>query len=63
MIAPVTIIRIAFLYRQVGLTTVEEGLDLVASTCRGRPIAARTQFLLEEIVAAMHESGGAASAG
>lgn len=45
---------IAFLYRQVGFTTVEEGLDPVASTCRGRPIAARTQFLLEEIVGAMH---------
>lgn len=50
---------IAFLYRQIGFTTVEEGLDLVASTYRGRPIAARTQFLLEEIVAAMHDSGGA----
>lgn len=54
---------IAFLYRQVGFTTVEEGLDLVASTYRGRPIAARTQFLLEEIVAAMHEGGGTASVG
>ena len=44
---------IAFLYRQVGFTTVEEGLDLVVSAYRGRPVAARTQFLLEEIVARM----------
>lgn len=44
---------IAFLYGQVGFTTVEEELDLVASTYRGRPIAARTQFLLEEIVSTL----------
>lgn len=44
---------IAFLYRQVGFTTVEEGLDLVASAYPGRPVPARVQFLLEEIVAAL----------
>ena len=48
---------IAFLYRQVGFTTVEEGLDLVATTYRGRPIAAKTQFLLEEIVASFATPG------
>lgn len=41
---------VAFLYRQVGFTTVEEGLDLVGSVYRGRPVAARTQLLPEEIV-------------
>ena len=49
---------IAFLYGQVGFTTVEEGLDLLASTYRGRPVAARMQFLLEEIVARLASGGG-----
>lgn len=44
---------IALLYRLVGFTTVEEGLDLVTSTYRNRPVAAKTQFLLEEIVATL----------
>ncbi len=48
---------IAFLYRQLGFTTVEEGLELVESTYRGRPVAARTQFLLEEIVASLEGDG------
>ena len=51
---------IAFLYGQVGFTTVEEGLDLVASTYRDRPVAARTQFLLEEIVSRLAEGSGPA---
>lgn len=50
---------IAFLYGLVGFTTVEEGLELVASTYRGRPVAARTQFLLEEIVAGLDDAADA----
>jgi hypothetical protein len=46
---------IMFLYRQLGFTTVDEGLDLVESVYRGRPIAAKVRFLLEEIVEALRE--------
>jgi hypothetical protein len=53
---------IAFLYRQVGYTTVGEGLELVATTYRGRPIPAKVQFLLEEIVATL-DDGDAGGAG
>lgn len=51
---------IAFLYRQVGFSTVEEGLDLVESVYQGRPIQPKVQFLLEEIVGALHgtDDGG-----
>ena len=41
---------IALLYREVGYTTVEEGLALVERSYPGRPVAAKVQFLLEEIV-------------
>jgi len=41
---------IAFLYQQVGFTTVEEGLDLVETMYRGRPVDPRVQYLLTEIV-------------
>lgn len=41
---------IRLLYRQLGFTTVDEGLDLVESMYRGRPIAPKVQFLLEEVV-------------
>lgn len=41
---------ILFLYRQVGFTTVAEGLDLVESVYRGRGIEPKVQFLLREIV-------------
>ena len=41
---------IALLYREVGFTTVEEGLDLVERAYPGRPIEPKVQFLLEEIV-------------
>jgi hypothetical protein len=41
---------IALLYREVGYTSVEEGLDLVERSYPGRPVAAKVQFLLEEIV-------------
>lgn len=44
---------IAFLYRQVGFTTVAQGLDLVSAAYQGRPVAAKVQFLLEEIVASL----------
>lgn len=48
---------IMFLYRQLGFTTVEEGLDLVESVYHGRPVEPKVQFLLGEIVQAIHESG------
>src|SRR5450755_2561517 len=41
---------IALLYSEVGYHTVEEGLTLVERSYPGRPIAAKVQFLLEEIV-------------
>jgi hypothetical protein len=49
---------IAFLYRQLGYTTVSEGLDLVQAMYSGRPIDAKVQFLLEEIVASLHDQTG-----
>ncbi|SBW24436.1 hypothetical protein FDG2_4155 [Candidatus Protofrankia californiensis] len=49
---------IAFLYRTLDYTTVDEGLDLVQSVYRGRPIDAKAQFLLEEIVDSLHGDGG-----
>ncbi|GAA1395938.1 DUF6036 family nucleotidyltransferase [Catellatospora coxensis] len=47
---------IMFLYRQVGFTTVEEGLDLVESVYQGRPVEAKTQFLLGEIVEMLRDA-------
>ena len=41
---------IILLYRQLGFTTVDEGLDLVEQAYPGRPIAAKVRFLLTEIV-------------
>jgi len=41
---------IALLYREVGYHTVDEGLALVERSYPGWPIAAKVQFLLEEIV-------------
>ncbi len=49
---------IMFLYRQLGFTTVEEGLDLVESVCHGRPIEPKVRFLLGEIVEAMRAADG-----
>jgi hypothetical protein len=46
---------IMFLYRQLGFTTVEEGIALVESAYRGRPIAVKVKFLLAEIVEALRE--------
>ncbi len=44
---------IALLYRQLGFTTVVEGLDLVEQAYPGRPIPAKVRFLLTEIVDSM----------
>lgn len=41
---------ILLLYRQLGLTTVDEGLDLVEQAYPGRPIPAKVRFLLTEIL-------------
>lgn len=49
---------IMFLYRQVGFTTVEEGLDLVEKVYHGRRIEPKVQFLLAEIVDAMYGKDG-----
>ena len=44
---------IILLYRQLGFTTVDEGLDLVQQAYPGRPIPAKVRFLLTEIVDSM----------
>lgn len=44
---------IILLYRQLGFTTVDEGLDLVEQVYPGRPIPAKVRFLLTEIVDSM----------
>jgi hypothetical protein len=41
------------LYRQLGFTTVNEGLHLVEQAYPGRPIPAKVRFLLTEIVDSM----------
>jgi hypothetical protein len=41
---------IAFLYRQLGFTTVDEGLDLLQSMYQGRPVDPKVQYLRAEIV-------------
>ncbi|HET8660462.1 MAG TPA: hypothetical protein VFM55_15850 [Micromonosporaceae bacterium] len=41
---------IMFLYRQLGFTTVEKGLDLVQNVYSGRQISPKVQYLLTEIV-------------
>jgi hypothetical protein len=46
---------IALLYREVGYHTVEEGLALVERSYAGRPIPAKVQFLLEEVVASLED--------
>ena len=40
-------------YRQLGFTTVDEGLDLVERAYPGRPIPAKVKFLLTGIVDSM----------
>ncbi len=44
---------IILLYRNLGFTTVDEGLDLVEQAYPGRPIPAKVKFLLTEIVDSM----------
>ena len=44
---------IILLYRNLGFTTVDEGLDLVEQAYPGRPIPAKVRFLLTEIVDSM----------
>jgi Nucleotidyltransferase of unknown function (DUF6036) len=44
---------IALLYRELGYTTVDQGLDLVEQAYPQRPIPAKVRFLLEEIVATL----------
>jgi hypothetical protein len=46
---------IILLYRQLGFTTVDEGLDLVEQAYPGRPIPAKVKFLLTEIVDSMQD--------
>jgi hypothetical protein len=46
---------IMFLYRQLGFTTVEEGLDLVEGVYQSRPVPAKVQYLLAEVVDALNE--------
>jgi hypothetical protein len=41
---------IILLYRRLGYTTVDEGLDLVEQAYPGRPIQPKVRFLLTEIV-------------
>lgn len=48
---------IAFLYRQLGFTTVEEGLDLVENVYHGQQLQPKVQFLLAEIVDALTDDG------
>jgi hypothetical protein len=45
---------IILLYRQLGFTTVDEGLDLVEQAYPGRPIPAHVKFLLTGIADLMH---------
>jgi hypothetical protein len=46
---------IILLYRQLGFTTVEEGLDLVEQAYPGRPIPPKVRFLLTEILDSMND--------
>jgi hypothetical protein len=46
---------IALLYRQLGFTTVDEGLDLVEQAYPGRAIPPEVRFLLTEIVDSLHD--------
>lgn len=44
---------IALLYGQLGFSTLEQGLDVVAAAYPTRPIPPKVQYLLEEIVQAL----------
>jgi DNA-binding NarL/FixJ family response regulator len=47
---------ILFLYREVGFSTVDEGLDLLESAYSGRPIDPKVQYLLQEIVESLGQA-------
>ena len=49
---------ILLLFDLCGLTTVEEGLELVERYYAGRPIEAKVRFFLEELLAARPLKGG-----
>jgi hypothetical protein len=51
---------IILLYRQLGFTTVDQSLDLVEQAYPGRPIPAKVEFLLTEIMDSILLSCGAA---
>ena len=46
---------IILLYRQLGFTTVDQGLDLVEQAYPGRPVPAKVKFPLTEIVDSMQD--------
>jgi hypothetical protein len=46
---------IILLYRQLGFTTADEGLDLVEQAYPGRPVPAKVKFLLTEIVDSLQD--------
>ena len=46
---------IVLLYRQLGLTTLDQGLDLVEQAYPGRPLPAEVRFPLTEIVDSMQQ--------
>jgi hypothetical protein len=46
---------IALLYRHLGYTTVEQGLELVEQAYPLRPLPPKVRFLLEEIVASLND--------
>ncbi len=54
---------IAFLYREVGFTTVAQGLELVSTAYPGRPIDVKVQYLLEEVVRKLRAETGSGRAG
>jgi hypothetical protein len=48
---------ILLLYELCGLTTVDQGLDLVERYYPGRPIQAKVRFYLEELLASHRKLG------
>lgn len=49
---------ILLLYKLCGLTTVDQGLDLIERYYPGRPIQAKVRFYLEELLTSHHKFGG-----
>jgi hypothetical protein len=44
---------IALLYRHLGYTSVDQGMDVVERAYPGRPMPARIRLLLEDVVASL----------